>query len=144
MKESEENNMQRADVVYALIYDHDHEQILMVNNKGSGWSLPGGAVEKDETLEQALIREVKEETGLTIAIEHVLAINEAFFQEKNHHALFITFKAHILHGEYQIQNKEEISEIKWTDVQTANTLMPYHSKGIKKLLQSSCTYTFQS
>lgn len=136
--------MQRVDVVYALIYDKDREQILMVNNYGSGWSLPGGAVENGETLEQALIREVKEETGLTVTIEHVLAINEAFFQEKDQHALFITFKANILNGEYQIQHKEEISEIKWMDVQTANTLMPYHSNGIEKLLQSYSTYTFQS
>lgn len=29
--------MQRVDVVYALIYDKDQEQLLMVNNKGSDW-----------------------------------------------------------------------------------------------------------
>lgn len=103
--------MERIDVVYALIYDKDREQILMVNNNGSGWSLPGGAVEKEETLEQALIREVKEETGLTVKIEQALAINEAFFQEKEQHALFITFKAHILHGEYQIQHKCHIIQM---------------------------------
>lgn len=104
--------MQRVDVVYAFIYDHDHDQILMVNNKGSGWSLPGGAVEKDETLEQAIIREVQEETGLTITVEHILAVNEAFFQEKDHHALFITFKANILYGTCEIKHPEEISELK--------------------------------
>lgn len=40
--------MLRKDVVYALIYNEDREEILMVNNQGSSWSLPGGAVEKGE------------------------------------------------------------------------------------------------
>lgn len=55
--------MERVDVAYALIYLEDEKKILMVNNVGSGWSLPGGAVEPGETLEQAVVREAKEETG---------------------------------------------------------------------------------
>lgn len=53
--------MLRVDVAYAFIYKED-EKILMVNNQGGSWSLPGGAVEQGETLEQAVIRETKEET----------------------------------------------------------------------------------
>jgi 8-oxo-dGTP diphosphatase len=52
---------------YALIVD-ESERILLAWYNGSGrgeacWTLPGGGVEYDESVEQAVIREVLEETG---------------------------------------------------------------------------------
>ena len=97
--------MIRVDVAYAFIYKEDEKKILMVNNKGGGWSLPGGAVEQGETLEQAVIREVKEETNLTIEAGEIIAVNEAMFKEKSHHALFITFKMFIMIPFIELKNK---------------------------------------
>lgn len=135
--------MRRVDVVYGLIYNEMEEKVLMVQNIGAGWTLPGGAVEIGETLEQAVIREVMEETGLIVEIEKLVAINEAFFEQKNEHVLFITFKVNVLEGECSIQDKEEIGEIKWMDLRTANILMPYHPNGVESLLNSSSSYVFQ-
>jgi len=135
--------MKKVNVVYALIYKEDEQKVLMVNNKGSGWSLPGGDVEEGETLELAIIREAQEETGLTIEVERIVAVNEAFFNAKGHHALFLTFIATIVSGECSIQDEEEILEIKWVDLPTANELMPYHPGGVERLLKSSSAYTIQ-
>jgi len=121
----------------------DEEKILMVNNKGAGWSLPGGAVEQGETFKEALIREVMEETNLTIEAGDIIAVNEAIFKEKGHHALFITFKANIIAGEVSIKDTDEIKDIEWVDIQKANELMPYHPNGVESLLKASSPYTLQ-
>lgn len=116
----------------------------MVHNQGGTWSLPGGRVKKGETLEQAAIREVKEETGVTVEVYDIVSVNEAFFEERGHHALFFTFKAKIIHGTPAVQDVKEISRVDWMDFQTATQLMPYIPCSIDQLLMYSSPYTLQS
>ncbi|MGW5981466.1 NUDIX hydrolase [Bacillus mycoides] len=136
--------MQRVDVVYALIHDSEKDKILMVHNvEQNVWSLPGGAVEKGETLEQALVREVKEEIGLTATLSGLVAINEKFFEEKGHHALFFTFRANVVTGELRAEDEGEISAIEWVDRKIANERFPYYDGGFELLLEVSIPYKFQ-
>jgi 8-oxo-dGTP diphosphatase len=133
-----------VNVVYCLIYDEENEQVLMVHNKDvNSWSMPGGAVEDDETLEQAAIREVKEETGLLVEISDVVAVNECLFTKNNEHAIFITFRTKIIGGKISNESPNEISTITWLDIPTADKLMPYHKYGVSKLIHNSSTYNFQ-
>lgn len=53
------------------------------------WSLPGGKVEPNETLHDALKREMKEETGLDAEIEKLLYICDHITD--NQHIVHITF-----------------------------------------------------
>src|SRR5262245_31376174 len=53
----------------------DGDRVLLVQDRDGGrWSTPGGALELDDTPADAVIREVWEETGLTVAIERLWGV----------------------------------------------------------------------
>ncbi|MHC2219467.1 NUDIX domain-containing protein [Rhizobium leguminosarum] len=60
--------------VAAVIHDHAGNLLLQGKASGEGWSLPAGAIEPGETPQEAIIREVMEETGLTIVPTAVLGV----------------------------------------------------------------------
>ena len=64
--------MNRPRACAAILHD---DKIIMVCHQTPSrtyWTLPGGGVKKDETLEQAVVREVKEETGLDVKVVKLL------------------------------------------------------------------------
>jgi 8-oxo-dGTP pyrophosphatase MutT (NUDIX family) len=61
--------------VAGIIRDAAGERVLLVQDCDAGhWSTPGGALELEDTPANAVIREVWEETGLTVAIERLLCV----------------------------------------------------------------------
>jgi ADP-ribose pyrophosphatase YjhB (NUDIX family) len=56
------------------------------------WSLPGGKLEFHETINQCLIREMKEETGLDVAVKELLYITDRILTADIHvvHMTFLT------------------------------------------------------
>ena len=51
----------------AVVLD-EHKKILLKKDPNRGWELPGGIVEEHESIKNAVVREVKEETGINIQI----------------------------------------------------------------------------
>jgi 8-oxo-dGTP diphosphatase len=71
------------------------------------WSPPGGGVNYGETVRQCLVREFREETGLTIKPGRFLFVSE-FFQEPLH-ALELYFEVHIVSGELTTGSDPELN-----------------------------------
>lgn len=55
--------------VAAAIFDESGENVLLIKRRDNGnWEPPGGVLELDETIEDGLRREVREETGAEIEV----------------------------------------------------------------------------
>jgi 8-oxo-dGTP diphosphatase len=80
--------------VFVFIRDADAILLVRQNYAPQYWSLPGGVVEAGETLEQAAVREAKEETGLDIRLRRVVAL----YSKLEEDALAITFDAEATGG----------------------------------------------
>ncbi|MBN8586966.1 MAG: NUDIX domain-containing protein [Rhodothermia bacterium] len=72
------------------------------------WMPPGGGVEFGETLEVALKREIKEETGLHVSVEKLLYISE--FINKPFHALEYYFLCEKVGGELKTGYDPELQK----------------------------------
>lgn len=91
--------------VGALIFDAD--RILLVQRGKEPlmgyWSLPGGAVESGETLEEALLREVLEETSLEVKIVRFGEIFERIMPDTagkiEYHYVLLDYVCEITSGE---------------------------------------------
>ena len=86
--------------VAALVTRDGH--VLMVRHVKNGetrWLLPGGGVDRGETLADALRRELREETGLQVAPGPLVSFEEAVSPDGARHVVQLVFRAEILSGE---------------------------------------------
>lgn len=59
-----------------IIIENNQNEILIIHRRDNGkYGLPAGALEENETIEQCIIREVKEETGLLLKKVEVIGIS---------------------------------------------------------------------
>jgi ADP-ribose pyrophosphatase YjhB (NUDIX family) len=81
------------------------------------YTLPGGGVELGETLEQAVIREIREETALDIEPVELVGFRQAIARDAagrvERHFVILPFAARFVGGEVSLN--EELSEAHWLE-----------------------------
>lgn len=118
--------MQREDghtlpnvAVNAIIIGDDGCFILTKRADTGQWCLPGGLVEFGETVEEATIREVREEIGVECSVESLVGIystnNIEVASPPKRSSIIIAFRCRITKGAPSIS--EEVSEIGFFNVQ---------------------------
>ncbi len=60
--------------VSAVIFDRRGRLLLQQRSDGGQWGLPGGSIEIGESVTDALRREVREETGLQVAVRRLIGV----------------------------------------------------------------------
>jgi 8-oxo-dGTP diphosphatase len=84
-----------------------NEEILLIKSPRRGWEYTGGMVEPGETIQEALIREIKEESGVDIEIVGFIGVCK--YIEKD--IVNIDFVCRYIGGE--LTTSDENIDIKW-------------------------------
>lgn len=114
--------------VSALILQ-DGKVLLAMRRDIDWWNLPGGGMEIGETVEEAVLREVREETGLEVEIVRLVGL----YSKPQKQEVVITFLCRQVGGE--LMATEESRECRYFSPTSlpANTL-PKHRQRIEDML----------
>lgn len=101
------------------------------------WSLPGGKLNMGETIEEALRREVAEETGLSIEVGNLAGVVESIDPEGRFHYVILDYFATVSGG--QLEAGDDASDARWVSLQdlaelnsTPNLLYYLHRFGVNE------------
>lgn len=113
----------------ALVYrtKNNSSELLLIKHKfGGHWSFPKGHVEKGENEFQTALREVKEETGLDIALKDGFRESVMYFPRPNIRKKVVYFLGEALTDEVHKQ-EEEISETMWMSLEEADSVVTFEN-----------------
>lgn len=108
--------MNRPFVGVAVIVTHNNK-VLLGKRKGAhgagAWAFPGGHLEFNESIEGCAVREVYEETGLSIKNCRFVTCTNDLFKDNNKHYVTLFVVCEYESGEPEIKEPDKCEEWKW-------------------------------
>lgn len=126
--------------VGAVIVDDDRVLLVrraMEPSRGR-WSIPGGVVELGEGLEEALRREVREETGLSVEVVERCAVLDRIYRDEwgrvRYHYVLVDFTCRPTGGELRAGG--DIGEARWVPLSDLDRYQPM-TKGTADVIREA-------
>jgi len=113
----------RAEVCVGAVVVADGRLLLVQRGRGAGagwWSVPGGRVEAGETLAEAVVRELREETGLVGECGAFLGWVERI--DDDHHFVILDFTVTVNGGEPGAG--DDAADLRWVSVADVDSWPP--------------------
>lgn len=117
----------------AIIRDERGQVLLIRRGDGHGWSLPGGLMEPGESVAGCLVREVQEETGLTVEPERLVgvysdpAVNHITFANGDQvHLVSSTFECRVIGGHLRPDGEESLDVVYFAPEKLPEDLVSAH------------------
>lgn len=118
-----------------LVYNNKREILFIYRN--DRWDIPKGAIEKGESHQEAAVREVEEETGISgLEVKKFLTTTYHVFKRNGKFKLKITYWFEMyseFNGEFKPQVNEGILKVKWKNFEKTQKALQDSYENIKLL-----------
>jgi 8-oxo-dGTP pyrophosphatase MutT (NUDIX family) len=116
------------------------DMLVLKHRLGGHWSFPKGHVEDGETEPQTALREVKEETGLSVLLLEGFRYQVSYSPRSGVDKDVVYFLGYAGDSRTTCQ-EEEVSEIRWIDIAKCHEYLTYQND--RELLKCARQYLLQ-